>query len=910
METLFYLTFKYWKKHLKNAMAMIFSGVLLTAIIFVMLMSERENYAKDCHRGFDINGNYEVLIANADDDILSKAVEGRNSYKYSAMYVYGMLGNGKTRFAYGTVEDKENLLHIPLDEGRMPETKDEIIADRGALDALFWVGKCGNTITLDGRTFTVVGIINENYGQYREGSQLNKTFDDESLPDYKGCYIPLIFVGESNEQPLYRIDMLGNIFNVSLESDSIYREARRYLDNLNNFCDIKTQWIDINYNGEMVVRYTDNIPLFLCIAWLGAAISALSVFSVLRNVFTERKGKIEVLKRLGMSKSKLMAMLGIECALFAAADVILGIAVGVAAYGGIFAFKTNVLGEAPYSGFTDLVFVKKSTLDPFLFAGIISAAIIVGAYILNALSVRIKRKVQRKTAKPRKLSKCFSRIFGQRAITVTQTAALSLICFSVLFGYLYCTDNGKTGAKNMAYSTPSSNFNVNGLNMENEGIAEYYSCKAPTTSGLGGKVQFESVRADFLAGIDDGVMENLPEYALASGYLAYTFISSEQPNDYINEIDLSDNDFRQGLLALSGEEYQNFFDEGQLGSEHLYKIGVKLSSENVIKRLLENVKDGAINLEKINSGEEIIVAYQGVKPPFEVGETITLNSAAVSQTGFGIGDLKSAKVRVCALIQIVPENDRLINEIVRNRKEQYNFLTTASGAAQMGLHCAKYTKIYCTQPIDGGLIPSSAQMEFTSLERMKHDYQVQKATQYASVVLILIVMSLLGFAAYFNGIGMKIRLKSYNISVVRAIGTPVSEVRKRLLVNSVKIPIISTAVAYVGVKITQLLMKVSHSIYVSMFDSLYGTGNGDYNISFDGSADYKQPFDEILAKETMRALKNNFFLDRVMWQANAEIPALILLAVLCGVTFILTAIALKKFKSNIAGDLNEGRTRQ
>ena len=47
-----------------------------------------------------------------------------------------------------------------------------------------------------------------------------------------------------------------------------------------------------------------------------------------------------------------------------------------------------------------------------------------------------------------------------------------------------------------------------------------------------------------------------------------------------------------------------------------------------------------------------------------------------------------------------------------------------------------------------------------------------------------------------------------------------------------------------------------------------------------------------------------------MWQVKPEIPALILFAVICAVTFILTAIALKRFKGNIAGDLNEGRKRR
>ena len=207
--------------------------------------------------------------------------------------------------------------------------------------------------------------------------------------------------------------------------------------------------------------------------------------------------------------------------------------------------------------------------------------------------------------------------------------------------------------------------------------------------------------------------------------------------------------------------------------------------------------------------------------------------------------------------------------------------------------------------MDGGIIPSSAEMKLTSLEALKHDDFVKKLIQYSSSILILLVMSLLGFAAYFNGIGMKIRLKSYNISVMRAIGAPISELRKRLLLNSIKIPLISSAIAYVMVKLAQLEMIIAHSIYVSIFDELHGDG-----FIVNGSPDYKPPLSETIQKNIMSFLDDNLFLDRVMWQANAEIPALMLLLILCAVTFILTIAALRKFKSNIAGDLSEGRTRQ
>ena len=60
----------------------------------------------------------------------------------------------------------------------------------------------------------------------------------------------------------------------------------------------------------------------------------------------------------------------------------------------------------------------------------------------------------------------------------------------------------------------------------------------------------------------------------------------------------------------------------------------------------------------------------------------------------------------------------------------------------------------------------------------------------------------------------------------------------------------------------------------------------------------------------LKSLQQNYFLDYCMWEVKLEIPALILFAVLCAVTFILTAMALKKFRRDIAFDLSSGRTRQ
>ncbi len=146
MKTPIYLTYKFWKKHLKNAFALLFSGTLLTAIVFVYLMSSREAFARSIYSEYECVGHHDIIIGNSNDEVLNKITEGKSGYYYGFINVLGTMGNGINSFPYGTVHDEHNIYFVPLDEGRMPETVDELAIDRGVLELLSWAGKCGDSI--------------------------------------------------------------------------------------------------------------------------------------------------------------------------------------------------------------------------------------------------------------------------------------------------------------------------------------------------------------------------------------------------------------------------------------------------------------------------------------------------------------------------------------------------------------------------------------------------------------------------------------------------------------------------------------------------------------------------------------------------------------------------------------------
>ena len=915
MKTSVYLVLKYWQKHKKNFAVLIFSSVLLTALVFVTLILQREVYVRALESERDSVGAFDIIIGNSNDELLAKVTEGKTKYTYGYINVLGEMGSPTARFLYGTIHDEHDLYHLPLDEGRMPETSSEIAIDTDTLSALYWVGKCGETITLDGETYTVTGIINSDK-LYRYG--LNWGYHHT---------LPSIFIGESDKTPLYRVDFLGDYYidkflpgmDERLKGSDMRNAYNEYLK---QFYDGESQFIYPNYNMYEGVHFPiveDNSDFFMFVAKIGIVIAILSVFTVIRSVFAERVEWVAMLRRIGAGRGTFAWFYTAECMVFVVLQTVIGLLAGLAMYGGIFAYKVNVLGEKPLSGFSTHYIIAHHSRDPFLYAILISVAVVVPAYLLCVLTSKLKARKLGKVKKPRSLSRCLGRTLARGSVTVVQTAALALICFSVVMEYLYFTRTDKDGLGfylNMPLET--TDYTAGDIDMNEEGLAEYYYCVPPTLTGIGHQdvdqtQHFLSINPDETKGFGDDTVAKLPEGTVSTGKMDYLFIAADEPVfAYGKEIDLSNGIVQDLFIQASSEKYHNFFDEGQLGSKHLYQAPTRLVNSDTINKLSEYIRNGEINTDAINSGKEILVTYTNIAPPFSAGDKVTLYMSEANTGGYGVGNITVAETTIGAVLQMPWDASKVIRKAARDEERNFNFLTTSTGASALGAPCSTYSEAYTYEEVIGAPFPLSAEASVTTLKELKHVIFVNRMKKLSRIALAIVIMSLLGFAAYFNGIGVKIRAKKYEISVMRAVGTPVAAIRKRLLLSSLKIPLIASAISYGIVRAAQLVMNklaewFTEQVYVwqdlqreAFRDSKYATVSESLEIYKEADALWKK----------LSTVKNSFFLDNGMWYPKAEIPTLILFAVLCAVTFILTAIALKKFKGNIAGDLNEGRKRR
>ena len=922
-------TLKYWRKHKKSLAALLFSGVLLCAIICCALLMLRQTFNRKIESMYDSVGHFEFMTT-ADRQDLIAAFTGEDTVT-GKMDVMGTMGIGNMKFEYGTLDDPHDLSHIPLEVGRMPREKGEIMIDRGVLDKLGFFGGVGDTIELDKGSYTIVGVTAKDeasgrsiYG-YRHGSVLKQmenaetnyyASDDEKKISERN--IPLIFISDKeNQKPLYTWVMLYHIRGVdhsTTDKDKIYalnitehlqKEGLPSMyddayvpdfdsDFFNNFAWSACEYYDLEFHEQV----------YAMLLLYGAAviIAVLSVIAVMRNIFSERENTLSMLRRIGMSKRRMRVMFTVEYLCFAVIQAMIGITVGTLVHLGIYKYQTAVLEMSNISAFTHNEFDRWICPEPFVVSVLISAAVLLVGYVFAALMLRTNAPSCKKR-KARSLWRCFGRVFKNRAVTVIQTVSLSLICFAAIFGYMliHATTgiyDDKTGEFHELLDTK---FGSTGqFDLQEENVTEYYHSFGSAASTTAMPMLMHT---EHLNGIDDNDCESL-DNTFAKGTLLHTMISSESIS-LPYELSWTDAE-KKFIYDNCNEKGKEFIDS----HNKLYKCKTSLSDKSTIKQLETYVISGEINTDKLSSGEEILYVVNHTDSTLKAGDKIGVVSADTTN-GFGISEVNEKAVRIGAVVEISPDMDNMLKYAV-TANDSVNLLTTVSGAKNLGLHGATYNELIAREEI-GRLLPMGTGFTVKSLKQAKHDIFVQNATVYGSIVLLIFILSLLGFSAYFNGIGMKIRMKEYQLSIMRAIGTPLKTLRRRLMFDSVRIPIVAGSIAYGLTRLMQFIMHSAQDHAFKLYELSMSAAEKASGLMDNGQ--YTQAATDMMNKandiQLQAANTEKYFLTgKQMWFVNALIPTLIVFAVMCMITILLTRKSVGGFGSNIAYSISKGRKRR
>ena len=823
------------------------------------------------------------------------------------IYVLGKVGRDNLRYTYGYLEDKYNLAYIPLEEGRLPENDNEIAVDRNVLNNWGWIGKVGNTIVLDdGKEYTVSGIIDEKYGIHRR-TEFNGSIYEFLSYGFKGleeikCF-PLIYCNRSNKESLYVINMLGGKDDYSDASQSSKEDENLILkfgdDYHQSFFQRNYHFASASSAASKSLEFDADTRWILIIVTIATFVAVLSMLSILFVVKKEKENNYGILLKIGMKKRRLFVLDAMECLLVSALEALAGLCIGTLVYSYILQFQKKYLDMNGGSGFSKDINVTRTTHSPVLTALVFTVCATIVTYLAASLILYLQKKYRGKNRKSnRSLILSMHGIFTNKLVTFIQFTSLYLACLGTLLGYIYFTTDNKEYHNGL----PLYKFDINeyilpnGFDMEKDKIAEYYITDGPgiirseCDSGYG----FASAWYDFSAGIDDSIADEVSKDAYMIGTIDQTMVITDDIRrgfDY--QIDIND-EAKETLKNNSKPEYQAFFDE-TASEKILNYMPVRLLNRGTIEKLDACVSSGKIDLKKIDSGEEIILATSATAL-FEAGEEMEIVSALGNEYGIGIDELSDKKVKIGAVISVTPGDGKLLYYAAKINQISTYLVTTVAGAKAIGLHNAAYTEIMSEKAVDGGKIPKTAEMSFTSREKIRHDEFMKKMTEVGGIIVVVITMLIIGLAAYFGSIGLKIRNKAYEISVLRLLGESAVKIKTHIIMSVIWIPFAACLLAGGTTKLVQKKVLSDYDLYIKKYHSVA------LNI---GSIEQQETLDKE-AEEFSR----NHFLPACLWDAHISKILLYIFIFVFAASVIGVFMALKKYRLKIIENVNKERKRE
>ncbi len=645
-------------------LAMIFSsGVLF--LISCMESSSEEIRRQKTGNAYSIFYDSDGII-DPEGDFEKQYI---SEYGYAHIIGYGYADEEKkdrgTSIAY-LDESARDLYYVTLEAGREPEKKGEIAIES---DALAMLGKnkakIGDKITLsvqtpngdefmegaEEKTYTLVGILADkksnlakNYG----GSRNSVVWS-----------LPAAFVHKSEKVPAggkeikvlyYNVpeDMLKEteteeVFDGIYVKQSLY-EAEFLFPLQEKYGSRSLEHIasQMRYTGESESQSDVGLYIVLsCVLMLASCIGIVNSFS---TNLQERKKQIGMLRAVGVTRRQIINIFGREafiisliCAPISVAVSYFGVKLFAYLMGDKFVFIPNflvLLGTTAVS----VICVMLASLIPLF----VSSRIAPMQAIRN---IELSRKMKNKKIKsqsafdaPRLLaSRSLSLHRGKQigvSIILAVTVLLSCFGFSFLEGQKERAESSMTkcdyrldlaGYGGIRDELNFPNFEVGFTENDKRDIESHY---------LVSEAYSYKEYKTFL-----NVAEYSPYMNIAGGKFRYGLGIAAFPEN--TEIDINTENFVGIWYTDKGyDTYSNFKSNAGFEDE-IFKTQLTLYDSNIIEKYKNDfeVIDGEINIDKLNSGEEIILVA-----PEEIGHRILVADGEIIQSG--IQDMSKPEVDI------------------------------------------------------------------------------------------------------------------------------------------------------------------------------------------------------------------------------------------------------------------------
>ncbi|MBQ7861965.1 MAG: ABC transporter permease [Clostridia bacterium] len=860
--------------------------ILIIGIILAMVFSSGVMFFISCTKSSNEEykrrsmGNFYGYYFACEDFVdVEQGVKDGLVESYGYAHILGYAYTDEEKMDKGTSvawldEEAKDLYYVHLTEGKYPEAKGEIAIEKDAALRLGIKPELGKEISVSmltanyknflntstDKTYTIVGIMTDKRKNFEKWEGVDRVpefpaalVSNEETVDLGGKEIPAVFFNPTEKSlkeqvpdpnsgtdgTIYYSDsfFVNFLYPIYNKADAIYG---KHHDNRNIMYNVRD--LSADSNGDVM----NSALLSITLAVVLTIASCIGIINAFTTNLKERKKQIGMLRAVGATKRQIINIFGREafvisliCAPISVVISYLGVKLYAKLMGDGFIFMPDY-SALIISALVSVVCVMLAALIPLISASNISPMQAIRNVELSRKMKRKKIKTQKSFIVPKLLANRSLKFYRGRQISVSIILIVTIFASSFGFAYL---------------KADYENYSWNRFNTSDYVISRSdYPDKDTRLNmpNIDKKINANDIR-DFL---------DYPMFKSTYGYKeAQTTLVCNKPSDYINLVSLQmDGDFRfeesnyemqtkenlqnaqtvDEMLKIwykgEGEFYQKLKQNTASSSE---LIGMEIQGYDPI--MIENnidhfkIIDGKINIDKLESGEEIIlVAYNeavleitwdtkhnrvysygvrdsdipyernyiknteeflsvSAKNNYKVGDTINLRTVYSDSLDFNWDDGKltylnadkltvyDKEVKIGAIVKPFNFSETMMNH------SKFGVVTTSTG---MDIVTGRHHDYEELNLVYDGELSDEADLEATEYlnsilsggyYRVRSGYSFNKDSQQTSKILmisllsIVILMFSICASIVNNALTAKIRESKKEIGTLRAVGASVKE---------------------------------------------------------------------------------------------------------------------------------------
>ncbi len=826
-------------------LAMVFSSGVL---FFVFCMNESVD-----ELGRKFFGCQDGIVCGGDESIMQEGLEQGFIDNYTVAQSIGYINSEGSAEKKGTVVAKYSaqaleMAYISLEEGRMPEKAGEIVVENDALIRMKLSAVPGDKITVNlsvqngedllpqtiEKTYTLVGILSDKRSNFEaDNDRFSQKIpaaivSEEELIEAGGKALPIYYF-------TYEKHQLGS------SSDKSWSDMYTYFLESGSDYVVGHSFFGFN-NTDYSIRLKTALGCVLAAVLLIA--SCVGIVNAFNTNLMERKRQIGMLRAVGTTRRQIITIFGREAFIVSVIATPLSVFISywgtklvISFFGDGFVFLPKVWILVACGAFS-IVCVMAAALIPLVRASKISPMQAIRSIDMTRKVKTKKIKTNRFFSVPKLLAKRGMTFGKARMISVSIILAVAIIAtsagFSLIDGvHTYYSDNDsdyqiqRTIWTNSSFCINTKSYGIFGLsdNTVNEILSSRHVASVSCTSE-------ENVNVI--------VDEMTPFLQLLCLSQKSTYIHSDSQS-FVPGIN-SEN----FLKKLGDAEYNDMsrhiemFREKYSGGSDIYNAVITAADESKVATLGSNLIEGEINLDKLNSGEEIIlvspkqIGFGMTVVPYFGGTDVSFSTVLLDENGdalhmgdgfellateeltYHAGDTidmsilfddeehaegyatdenpfdgasvrkYDKKVKIGAIVTAADFSSAAHNEC--------SFVTTNSGLASFGFApdytlLDIYLKEECTIETDEDMtqliesVVSGTNFDYTSEFGMAQDNEKQYQVILTALVSILLLMFCVAASLISNALTSRIRQSKNEIGTLRAVGASARELTQSYILQ-------------------------------------------------------------------------------------------------------------------------------